>query len=151
MKTKHTFAFCTTCGAALMRPTKTGLCKPCASRAATLRTMTRTCGEDGCTAKVRNRNESGLCLIHRRAADISRRAKADSSIDKWGGPDPAQPERVCQRAGCRKLFVPAGPFNKYFCSPQCQDAANDDLGYAYRMERGANTPRRGIRVRETMA
>jgi hypothetical protein len=150
MKTHHTFHFCTTCGAPTMRKTKTGMCKSCASRAAQLRSMTRNCGAEGCTAKVRDHNESGLCLIHRRAADISRRAKDEAVDDRWT-PDATQPERTCQRTACRKRFVPAGPFNKYFCSPQCQSAANSDLGYAYRMERGANTPHRGISVRETGA
>jgi hypothetical protein len=59
-------------------------------------------------------------------------------------PDPAQPERVCQR--CRRMFTPAGPFNRYFCSPVCQDRANADLGYAYAVEQGVGSPHRRIVV-----
>jgi hypothetical protein len=106
-------------------------------RAVTARMMaesTRTCSVAGCGAKIRDHNMTGLCQHHgkmRCHRGMTKSPQAENAVDAWT-PDPTQPERRCQR--CKRTFTPAGRFNRYFCSPACQDAANRELGYAYRAE-----------------
>ena len=144
-KTRRTFYYCTVCHAPLFKNPKSGMCRPCRMRARANREMaeaTRTCAFAGCEKKIVARNQSGYCGPH--AAKVAMRyVPFDAEVESWT-PDPAQPERECRR--CGKVFTPAGPYNKYFCSPQCQTAANRYLGYAYRMEQGIVIPHRRIMV-----
>jgi hypothetical protein len=102
----------------------------------------RTCSVAGCTAHIRDHNQTGLCQMHgrmRKHRGMTKSIQAENAVEAWT-PDPTQPRRWCQ--WCRQPFIPAGRFNRYFCSPACQDAANRELGYAYR----ANAHRRRSKI-----
>jgi hypothetical protein len=96
--------------------------------------MTRTCTVPGCLTPIACYNKSGACYFHRRKLERQIRSPFAALEHEHWTPDPTQPERVCQWRKCQRTFTPASPFNKYFCSPHCQDLANADLGFAYRMD-----------------